>query len=373
MTIVLAAGGTGGHLYPAVALAREFLRLDPTLRVVFVGTGRGLEAKVLSHEGFELQTVAARPVAGSGLLRALWGLLVLPVGLWQSVRVLRSRRVSLVLGIGGYASPPVLLAAFFLRIPRAILEPNAYPGLANKFLAPVANLIFLAFDAAKGSFNPSKVKVCGTPVRAGFLEPYTPDAGSMRSTQGRALVVFGGSQGAHGINNLMIDALPHLQSKREEMSVVHQTGEADLNRVHSAYEANGVRANVVAFLFDMPRILRSADLVVARAGAMTVAELIACGKAAILIPLPSAIYQHQESNARAMEREGAAVVLLQHELTGAKLAQAILALLEDPVRLRQMGERGRALWKTNPAGCIVQECLGLMNRYARDSKLEARG
>ncbi|MEW6543509.1 MAG: undecaprenyldiphospho-muramoylpentapeptide beta-N-acetylglucosaminyltransferase [Nitrospirota bacterium] len=375
MTIVIAAGGTGGHLYPAVALAREFLRQDPASRIVFVGTPRGLETKVLAHEGFELVMVAAQPVMGRGAWRASAALLTVPLGIWQAARLLRARNADLAIGIGGYTSPPLLLAAFLLGVPRVILEPNAYPGLANKLLGPIANLVFLAFEAAGPHFARAKVRASGTPIRREFYEdgatghetrgasgsePPRP-APRASGPQGRkTLLVFGGSQGASAINRAMVEALPHLRAVGAEPAIVHQTGEADRASVAAAYEAAGVRAEVVPFLFEMPDALRAADLVVARAGAVTLAELAACGKPAVLIPLPTAIYGHQEKNARVLEQAGAAVVLLQNELTGERLARTVATLLSDEARLRTMGERSRALGRTDAAELIVRECRTLV-------------
>jgi UDP-N-acetylglucosamine--N-acetylmuramyl-(pentapeptide) pyrophosphoryl-undecaprenol N-acetylglucosamine transferase len=377
MNVVIAAGGTGGHLYPAVALAREFLRQDPSCTVLFVGTARGIEGKVLPQEGFELVKISARPVMGRGIGRAAWALFSLPVGLWQSVKLLQARKADLAIGIGGYSSPPVLMAASLLRIPRVILEPNAYPGTANKVMGPLADRVFLAFEAAKPHFRQAKVRVVGTPIRRDFFENAATgcEARGEREKKDRlsarftphasraTLLIFGGSQGAHAINLAMIEALSRLKAMRSRLSIIHQTGETDHASVKAAYEAAGFGAEsteVVPFLFDMPMALRATDLVVSRAGAVTVAELTACGKAAVLIPLPQAIYRHQERNAREMEKAGAAVVLLQHELTGVRLARAIEELLQDPVRLRTMGNRSLAMGRTDSADTIVRECRTLV-------------
>lgn len=383
-TIVFAAGGTGGHLYPAVALAREFFRQDPATRVLFVGTERGIEAKVLAHEGFELAMIAAQPVMGRGFLRAAGALLSLPRGLWQSLALLRQRRVSLVLGVGGYTSPPVLLAARLLGVPRAILEPNAYPGMANKVLGPIADAVFVTFRDAARYFPAATVRVTGMPVRRAFFENAgtgheargTWDGGEQHEAarlaprtshpQGQqTLLVFGGSQGARAINDAMIGALPQWAAMRGQLAIVHQTGEADHARVQAAYHAAGVQAEVVPFLFEMPKTLRSADLVVSRAGAMTLAELTVCGKPAILIPLPHAIYQHQAHNARVLADAGGAVVLPQQELTGERLAREVAALLRDPGRLRVMGERSLELAKPDATQAIVRECLALIGGVKR--------
>lgn len=370
MNIVIAAGGTGGHLYPAVALAREFLRRVPQSSILFVGTERGIESKVLPHEGFELEKIAAKPVMGRGLRQALGACVSLPVALWQSVRLLRTRRAELVIGIGGYTSPPVLLAGFLLGIPRAILEPNAYPGMANKVLGPIADLVFLGYEAAKPYFRASKVRVVGTPIRRAFYEegegqeaPRVTAPGFTPQASRATLLVFGGSQGAHAINQAMVEALPLIQSMQAGLSVIHQTGEADYASVKQAYERAGLgtdRVEVVPFLFDMPRALKQADLVVSRSGAVTLAELTACGKPAILIPLPHAIYQHQERNASVLREAGAAEVLFQQGLTGLKLAQTIDSLLGHADRLRVMKERSAALGKTDSAEVIVRDCLELV-------------
>ena len=363
-TIVIAAGGTGGHLYPAVALAREFLRQDPATRLLFVGTERGIERKVLAHEGFELALIAAQPVMGRGFVKAAGALLTLPLGIRQSLALLRTRRASLVLGVGGYTSPPVLLAARLLGLPRVILEPNAYPGVANRVLGPVADLVFVTFREAAGHFSSAKVRVTGMPVRRAFIEG--ADARhETRDERGRkTLLVFGGSQGAQALNDAMIGALPKWAAMRGQVAIVHQTGEADHARVKTAYDAAGVQAEVVPFLFEMPAALRAADLVVSRAGAMTLAELAVCGKPAILVPLPHAIHQHQAHNARVVAEAGGAVVLPQRELTGARLAQEVTALLRDPERLRVMGERIRTLGRADAADVIVRECLGLIKQRA---------
>ena len=360
MMIVIAAGGTGGHLYPAVALAREFLRRDPTTKVLFVGTARGLESNVLAHEGFELVLISAQPVMGKGLWGAVVGLSALPVSLWQCLRILQTRRADLVIGVGGYTSPMMLLAAALNGVLRVILEPNANPGMANKAVGPFAQRVFLAFESAAHEFNRSKVRVVGTPIRKAFLE-------GIQQRQEKSgmfhLLIFGGSQGAKAINTAMIEALPELMTQLPHLVVTHQTGESDHARVAEASCRAGIESHVVPFLYDMPAALRQADLVVARAGAMTVAELTACGKPAILIPLPSAIYDHQTRNAKVMEAAGAAVVLPQSALTGPLLARTVASILKDPERLRIMGAASLSMRRIDAAEAIVRECYLLMGGH----------
>lgn len=359
MTIVIAAGGTGGHLYPAVALAREFLRRDPSTTILFVGTTRGVESKVLVHEGFELAYITAKPVMGKRLLEVLRGLLSVPIGIWQSARLLSQRRADLVIGVGGYTSPTMLAAAALKGLPRVILEPNAYPGLANKAVGPFAQRIFLAFESAAVSFDRRKIRVVGTPIRQEFLQR----AGQPREaspTDRPHLLIFGGSQGAKAINSAVVEGLPSLITRLPNLTITHQTGEGDLDRVSQAYQQLGVNAKVVPFLYDMPVVLGTADLVVARAGAMTIAELTACGKPAILIPLPTAIYDHQMKNARAMEAAGGAMVLPQGELSGEKLSETIVSIFSDSGRLHMMRQKSWDMRRVDAGEVIVKECYSLM-------------
>ena len=359
MTIVIAAGGTGGHLYPAIALAREFLQRDPSAKIVFVGTTKGIESKVLAHEGFSLELITAKPVMGKGLGEALRGLLSVPIGLWQSWRILGAHKADLVIGVGGYTSPTMLAAAALRGIARVILEPNAYPGMANIAVGPFAQRVFLAFESAANKFAESKVRIVGTPIRQDFLRDTTRPE-SVASGGVQRLLIFGGSQGAKAINSAVIDGLASLAQTLPRLFITHQTGEADHARVVAVYRQAGVQAEVVPFLYDMPTVLRAADLVVARSGAMTIAELTACGKPAILIPLPTAIYNHQMMNARAMEAAGGAIVLPQPELTGAQLAGAVTDILQQPNRLRMMQEKSRGMRRIEAAETIVRECYALM-------------
>ena len=358
MTVVIAAGGTGGHLYPAVALAREFLRRDPSANILFVGTVRGIESRVLAHERFELALITAKPVMGKGLLDVARGMLSVPIGIWQSLDILKRRQADLVIGVGGYTSPSVLVAAALKGIARVILEPNAHPGMANKVVAPFAQRIFLAFESAGTSFDRRKIRVVGTPIRQEFLAQSIDSASTKQD--GRHVLIFGGSQGARAINSAVLEGLPLLSQRLPGLTITHQTGEGDFERVRDVYRALGVRAKVVPFLYDMPAVLQTADLVVARAGAMTIAELAACGKAAILIPLPTAIYDHQMKNARAMEATGGAMVLPQADLTGEKMGEMIETVLSDPQRLEKMQRKSLEMRRVDAGKVIVGECYALM-------------
>jgi len=360
MTIIIAAGGTGGHLYPAVALAREFLQRDPSTKILFVGTSRGLESKVLAHEGFELALIDAKPVMGMGLLGMVKGLCAMPISLWQCRRILRTRHARLVIGVGGYTSPMMVIAAAISGIARVILEPNANPGMANKAVGPFVQRAFLAFDSAAASFDRAKVRVVGTPIRREFLARARQEPMPSSEPGREHVLIFGGSQGAKAINSAAIEGLPELMKQRPHMTVLHQTGEADYARVTEAYRQAGVSVTATPFLYDMPSAINAADLVVARAGAMTVAELTTCGKPAVLIPLPTAIYDHQMKNARVMEAAGAAIVLPQADLTGARLADTIAEVLDNPARVKAMGAATVTLRRTDAAESIVRECYALL-------------
>lgn len=363
MTIVIAAGGTGGHLYPAVALAREFIRYEPANEVLFVGTSRGLESKVLAHEGFELILIEAKPVMGVGFWQRMKGLFAMPITLWQCLQILRRRRVHLVIGVGGYTSPMMVMAAALTGVTRVILEPNAKPGLANKAVGPFAQLVFLAFESAAGAFDRLKIRVVGTPIRREFLISVEKEESRAKKSGSQHLLIFGGSQGATAINSAAMEAIPELMKRHPQMTITHQTGEKDYARVIETYRRVGASVTVTPFLYDMPSAINEADLIVARAGAMTVAELTTCGKPAILIPLPTAIYDHQMKNAKVMESAGAALVIPQSELTGAKLAEVVVMILDDTQRMKMMSAASMSLRRTDAAERIVRECYALMGDH----------
>jgi UDP-N-acetylglucosamine--N-acetylmuramyl-(pentapeptide) pyrophosphoryl-undecaprenol N-acetylglucosamine transferase len=369
MRVIIAAGGTGGHLYPGVAIAREFERQLPPSEIIFVGTTRGLETKVLAREGYELVTIRARGIMGKGPMARILGLAVTPLGFAQCVALCRRRRPDLVIGIGGYTSPPLIEAAFVLGIKRALLEPNAYPGVANRVLSPLANLIFVSFAEAVPFFAAAKTRVVGTPIRRAFLEKIPSTEVTPVPGRGPGLLILGGSQGARTINRAMTAAFPILLQSHPDIRVIHQTGERDFEEVSAAYRAilhaRGsafVEPEVAPFLFDVPRALKQADLVISRSGATTVAEITACGKPSILIPFPHAIHGHQERNAQVLVKTGAALMMLDQNLSGDVLAQAISALLGDPDRLAEMARQSHSLGRPVAAEQVVPACRAAVGR-----------
>jgi len=356
MNVVIATGGTGGHVFPAVALAEEFGRQDPLASITLIGTGKTLEQTMLAGKSFHLEKIQVKGVIGQGAWSSIKGLALIPPAVWQAVRVLRARCADLVIGTGGYTSPPVVIAAFLLGIRRALLEPNAVPGMANRVLGPLANKVFLSFEVAKEFFNPSHTMTIGVPIRKDFLS----EGPLQVSDHVKTILVCGGSQGAQAINTAMIESLNVSQTLQGGLTIIHQTGMEDHARVQAAYQKAGVQATVVPFVQDMPTVLRSADLVISRCGALTLAELAACGKPAILVPYPFATHHHQEKNARVMEQAGAAIVILQQELTGQQLAQEIDRLVNDPQLVKRMAEKSLTLRRADSAMVMVRECLELV-------------
>ncbi len=356
MNVVIAAGGTGGHVYPAIAVAEALCRRDPDTSVTVVGTGRALEQTMMTGMPWRKETLRVRGVVGRGLTAAVAALLVLPGAVWRSVRVLRDAKADLVIGTGGYTSPPVVVAAFMLGVPRAIVELNAIPGIANRVLGPLANRIFVSCERAADYFPADRVVVAGTPVRDAFVAS-PPDPGSGRI---KTILVCGGSQGARAVNSAVIEAVQASSLIREHVTVMHQSGANDFHRVAEAYRRMGVAGEVVPFIEDMAQMLCRADLVISRCGASALAEIAACARPSILIPFPQATHNHQDGNARVVEQAGAGMVVPQAELTGARLAQVIEELWRHPERVRRMAEQSLRLRKTDSAEVMVNECYRLL-------------
>src|SRR5215510_12695659 len=315
LRVVIAGGGTGGHLYPGIAVARELLSRQPDAQISFAGTAKGIEARVVPREGFALDLIRSGGLKGKSIVDRARGAALLPLGLLDASRIVTRRRPHLVIGVGGYSSGPVVLVAALRGVPTMLLEQNAVPGLTNRLLARVVKAAAVSFDSTRAFFG-SKAFVSGNPVRPEFLAAAGPNKESALDDQATVtrVLVFGGSQGAHAINVAMVEAAPQLAARGSHLRLVHQTGERDLEMVRTAYGKAGLQADVEPFLYDMGRQLGSADLIVSRAGATTLAEITAAGRAAILIPLPTATDDHQRKNAEALAAAGAADVVLQNDL-----------------------------------------------------------
>jgi UDP-N-acetylglucosamine--N-acetylmuramyl-(pentapeptide) pyrophosphoryl-undecaprenol N-acetylglucosamine transferase len=363
LNVVIAGGGTGGHLYPGIAVARELLARRPAATVTFAGTARGIEARVVPREGFTLDVIRSSGVKGKSVFDRARGAALVPISLVDGWRIVSARRPSLVIGVGGYSSGPVVMAAALRGVPTMLLEQNAVPGLTNRLLIRVVRAAAVTFDSTQALFG-AKAFVSGNPVRPEFFATSGSHQESALDDQTSVtrVLVFGGSQGAHAINVAMVEAAPQLAAGGSHLRLVHQTGERDVEMVRAAYRQAGLQADVEPFLFDMGRQLGEADVVVCRAGATTLAEITAAGKASVLIPLPTATDDHQRKNAEALVVAGAAELLLQRELTGEVLAARVLALAGDRIRRERMSAAARTLARPDAARVIVDRALELVEK-----------
>jgi UDP-N-acetylglucosamine--N-acetylmuramyl-(pentapeptide) pyrophosphoryl-undecaprenol N-acetylglucosamine transferase len=342
-------------------VAREWLARFPDAVISFAGTARGIEARVIPREGFPLDIIRSSGLKGKSLTDRARGAWLVPLGVADAWRLISSRQPDLVMGVGGYSSGPVVLAAALRGIPTMLLEQNAVPGLTNRLLARVVRAAAVTFASTAKFFGP-KAFVSGNPVRPEFLASGGQAGDADDAATVTRVLVFGGSQGAHAINMAMVEAAPQLASSGPRLRIVHQTGDRDAEMVRAGYARSGLAADVEPFLYDMGRQLERADVVVCRAGATTLAEITAAGKASILIPLPTATDDHQRRNAEALAAAGGAEVLLQQEATGAALARRILALAADADARRRMGGAARALARPDAARVIVDRALALIGQ-----------
>ncbi len=353
-TIVIAGGGTGGHLYPGIAIAEELQRRRPGLAIVFAGAGLPLEREIVGQHGFTLLAIRSGGVVGKSVAARLRGGLRALAGFLQSLRVLVRMKPRAVIGVGGYASGPMVMAAVMLRIPTLIQEQNYAPGITNRILAPWVRKVAISFEETRHSFG-GRGEVTGNPIRAAF--------GTMkRKARGETfnVLIFGGSQGSRAINDAVIAALPHLEAHRLALRFQHGTGPRDLERVRAAYAERRIEANALPYIGTIREAYEQADVVIARAGASTVSEIAACGKASILVPLPTSAHGHQRSNARTFADAGAAILMEESALSGESLARALLVLREDPAKVVAMERAAASLSRPDAAARIadmVEELL----------------
>ena len=345
MRAVLAGGGTGGHVIPALAIARELRELY-SAELMFIGTSRGIENRLVPAAGFELKLVEVGALKKVSLAKRIATVTALPTAISRSRKILSEFRPDVVIGVGGYASGPAMLAAAISRIPTLAFEPNVVPGLANRIMAPIVSSAAVHFEETRRYFR--RCQVTGVPVRRAFFNLPPKPAGSPPT-----LLVFGGSHGAHAINETVMNALAALSEQIPGIHLVHQTGERDYNDAQAAYLRSRASAEVFRFIEEMPEMFARADLLVCRSGASTVAEVTAAGKPAIFVPFPHATDDHQLRNAQALERAGAAVLIAEKDLTSERLVAAVRELLGDPARLARMSEASRKLSHPNAARQIA--------------------
>ena len=359
--VLMSGGGTGGHLYPGIAVARELRRRRPGARIVFAGTGRGAEARTVNDQGFEHVLIRSAGLKGTSWPARVRGFSLLPVSAWDAWRLLGRVAPDLVIGLGGYSAGAVVLLAALRRIPTMVLEQNVKPGITNRLLAPVVSAAAVSHDATLPQFR-GKGFVAGNPVRPEFFEPPASAAPPAPPPTPRPLqvLVLGGSQGAHAINVAMTAAAPVLAGSGVALAVTHQTGRRDQGLVQEAYRRAGVSARVAPFFKEMADIMRHADVVVSRAGATTLAELAASGRPSLLVPLPGAADGHQQANAEVLAERGAAEVLPESGLSGERLAARVLALAGDDERRRRMAAAARTLARPRAVAVIVDRAEGLI-------------
>ena len=352
MRVILAGGGTGGHLFPGLAVAREFQQRDVMTKILFVGTQQGIETRVLPQEGFALETIPVRGLKGRGVRGMLDALYGVPASLLRSFGIIRRFRPDFIIGLGGYASGPLLLAGKLSGIRCAIMEQNLRPGFTNKVLARFVDRIFTSYRESARYFPGAKLSETGNPVRWRKLP-------EVKRSAKFTLLIFGGSAGAHRINVAVIEAMKELTDLATTLRIIHQTGQADFVAIREAYAALPFESEVTPFIDKMDEAYAQADLVLCRAGATTVAELTAFGKAAIFVPYPYAIYDHQNWNARALQDRGAAEIILDQDLDGQTLAARIRSYVSDRGRMERMASAARALGRPEAAARIVDECYVL--------------
>lgn len=352
MRVIIAGGGTGGHLYPGIAVAEEFYRQDRDADVLFVGTQQGIEARIVPKEGYKLETIPAGGIANKKIVSKLLSGAKMIKGFIKAMTILKRFKPDVVIGVGGYASVPMLSAAAVLRFPTIIMEQNLFPGLANKTLALMVDRVIVAFEGSKKFFK-RNVEVLGNPVRKGIIGCTHKKSGDF------VIFVFGGSQGASAINKAVAESLEYLKKESSGIRFLHQTGEKDFEWVRDSYRKSGIPADVTPYIYNMEEAYNKADIVISRAGATSIAEISACGRPAILIPYPFAAHDHQRHNAEYLKSIGSAEVISESDLTGKKVAEKIIYFLYNRDRLKEMSEKSAGIYRKTAASDIVRLCKEL--------------
>jgi UDP-N-acetylglucosamine--N-acetylmuramyl-(pentapeptide) pyrophosphoryl-undecaprenol N-acetylglucosamine transferase len=362
MKIIIAGGGTGGHLFPGIAVAEEFMRRDGSCRIIFAGTRHGIEARVIPREGYQIRFLKAEGLVGRSIFRKVKAVLLFCMSLFQSYKIISGEQPDIVIGVGGYASAGVVFIAHFMGVPAMIMEQNSVPGRANRFLGRFADAIAVTYQESVSYFDRGKIHLTGNPVRRNIRTKAPAEAVSVYRAcrTGFNILVFGGSQGSGAINRAVTETLHYLLDLRQNIGFIHQTGEKDLKAMADAYHQLGFKCIVKPFIYSMSEAYAAADMVICRAGATTLSELTVTGKAAVLIPYPYAAANHQESNARKLEDMGAAMVITERQLTGETLAKAIRELYENSGRRAHMQKASIAVGRPYAAEKIVDIAMLLI-------------
>ena len=370
MNIVIAGGGTGGHLFPALAVAGELKRTLDDVKITFVGTVKGIEAKIVPREGYDVRFIRSEGLVGKSVYRTARSILKIPLSLKDSYMILNELRPDLVFGVGGYSSGPVLMCAKLMGIPTIIHEQNSLPGFANRVLGKFVDIIAVTYHESINCFPAEKTYLTGNPVRAEILKGNRERGCKTFSLDGNlfTIFVFGGSSGATHINKAVGEALVYLEPFRDSIQFLHQTGERDYNAVADLYRARQFKGTVVPFAYEMSDAYEVADLIISRAGATTLAELTATGKAAILVPYPYAAGNHQEINARKLWDIGAAQMILDRDLNGKTLSDLIKQMIEDRDVIKEMERTIKSLGSPDATRRVVELVEGLLKKNSNNKK-----
>jgi UDP-N-acetylglucosamine--N-acetylmuramyl-(pentapeptide) pyrophosphoryl-undecaprenol N-acetylglucosamine transferase len=366
MRVIIAGGGTGGHLFPGLAVAEEFRNRDAQTEVIFVGTEFGIEARVVPREGYPIRFLRAEGLVGKSVFRKIRAMVKVLFSIVDSYRIIKTVSPDIVIGVGGYASGAIMLVAFLMSMPAMILEQNSIPGLTNKILGRFINTVCITYQESISYFQNSKAFLTGNPVRMQVLKGSVESAYKLFSLEKGLFTVFafGGSSGARSINMTMVDALNYMPDLRDKIQFLHQTGLQDYEAIRDAYRKAGVKGTITPFIYQMGEAYAVADIVISRAGATTLAELTALGKPAILIPYPYAAGNHQELNARKLFEMGAAKMMLDRELKGETLAENIRELYMNETMRTDMQRNSRAVGRPEACARVVDIAMSLMKQSA---------
>jgi UDP-N-acetylglucosamine--N-acetylmuramyl-(pentapeptide) pyrophosphoryl-undecaprenol N-acetylglucosamine transferase len=359
LRIVIAGGGTGGHLFPGIAIAQEFMARNSQNNIIFVSTGNQLEQRVLSQANFALERITVEGLKRRGLWNQTKSISKLPKGIFESIRILSRFKPDLIVGLGSYSAGPVVLAAWLLRTKIVLHEQNLLPGITNRILSRFADRIFVAFEDTTARFASQKVQFTGNPVRQDILKPALPQNHNNKGSKPFTILIIGGSQGAHRINLSVAEALEHL-TQRDNLYFVHQTGATDEEMLKDAYARHEITSRVQSFFDHMAELYLHADLIICRAGATTVAEITAIGKAVVFIPFPYAADNHQVLNAESLSKSGAAEMILEKDLNGKILGQKIEYYASHPAVLSNMAAKAKRLGNPAAAKDIVDHCYKIV-------------
>jgi UDP-N-acetylglucosamine--N-acetylmuramyl-(pentapeptide) pyrophosphoryl-undecaprenol N-acetylglucosamine transferase len=378
MNIAIAGGGTGGHVFPAIAIAKELTMEIANIHITFIGTARGIESRVVPREGYDIRFIKSEGLVGKNIFNTIKSALKIPLSLKDSKRILRELQPELVLGVGGYSSGPVVLCASMMGIPTMIHEQNTLPGLTNKLLGRFVDTVAVTYQESIKFFPREKTYLTGNPVRLEILKGDREKGCKIFSLDPNlfTIFVFGGSLGATRINSAVSEALAYLEPFKDSIQFLHQTGDKDVDAVRETYRTREFKGTVVPFAYEMADAYAAADLIISRAGATTLAELTACGKAAILVPYPFAAGNHQEINARKLWDVGAAQMILEKDLNGKAVADLIKYLLQDPDAIGQMERTSKSLGNPEATKRIIELMMGLLKKnieYRIEKGLRGQG